>query len=239
MFQMTSNDTNGYKWCILEYCGFCGAHLWGLLVWFLANESNKNTLYHQVPNTQYPSILVLPHPLPPVAMDHVELHGALRQKAAIVDGLVPLAAAVRLNLKIPQKHPAHVGSRLPPKHPNCLGLPSSKITWPQNVCIMMLPWNKVWAKNRTYSIDSNPIGNRWTGLFEWYMYHETKYRRERTYYRIHVEENCGNKWFYNTHASAKQISSLWPASRARLSREHVPFRKNRNTWLTQEAWMIS
>ena len=43
-------------------------------------------------------------------MDHVELHGALRKKAAIVDGPVPLAAAVRLNLKIPQKHPAHVGS---------------------------------------------------------------------------------------------------------------------------------
>ena len=54
-----------------------------------------------------------------------------------------------------------------------------------------------------------------------------------------IVETKWNKWFYNTHASTKQISSLWPASCARLSQEHVPFRKNRNTWLTQEAWMIS
>lgn len=228
-----------------SFCGFCGAHLWGLLVWFLENESTqKHTSYHQVPkSSQY-------YPISnPYWYFRIPFHlsqwitwyftGPCEKKLQLLMVQFLLLPLFDWIWKFPKNTQRTSDRRLPPKHPNCLGLPSKKIKWPQNVCIMMLPWNKVWAKNRTYSIDSNPIGNRWTRLFEWYIYHETKYRRERTYYKIHVEENCGNKWFYNTHASSKQISSLWPASRARLSREHVPFRKNRNTWLTQEAWMIS
>ena len=120
----------------------------------------KTSLYHRV----VPSITQQPFILASRSTCRNGSRGTSRgpaKKAESVAGPVPFVAAVRLNLTS-QKHPAHVGWRLPPKHPNCLGLPSSKIKSPQNACIMMLPWNKVWAKNQTYSIHFN----KWTWLFE-------------------------------------------------------------------------